>query len=94
MLNDLFVNSLILISFTFITGNILKDIPKPTANELYAKIILGIVGGLLGILVIFYNIKIDNTHIIIDLRMLVLMIVDYVGGMIPAVITGAIKQFN
>lgn len=90
MINDLFINVLLLISITFVGGHILKDISKDTINTIYAKILLGISGGFVGILLMIYTIKIDGTTTIIDLRNFALMIVSYVGGTIPTVVSGII----
>ncbi|PRR84360.1 GGDEF domain-containing protein [Clostridium vincentii] len=90
MLNDLFVNVLILISFTFLGGDIIKEIPIKRMDKLDFKIILGICGGLLGVLMIFYNINVPGTTAIMDLRALVFMMINYVGGIIPTIIVGII----
>lgn len=90
MINDLFMNALLLISVTFVGGHILKDISKDSINTIYGKILLGIGGGFVGILLMIYTIKIDGTTTIIDLRNFALIIVSYMGGTIPAVITGII----
>lgn len=90
MFNDLFINLLLLISFTLIIGNILKDISETTKDKLCFKLILGFMGGTLGVLVIFYNIKVMGTPIIIDLRVLALMIIDSVGGIISVIISAII----
>ena len=90
MLNDLFVNSLILIAFTFLGGNIIKEIPVSRMNKLDFKIILGVCGGLLGALMIYYNIKVPGTKAILDLRALVFMMINYVGGIIPTIIASII----
>lgn len=88
--SDLFINSLILIAFIFISGNIAKDIECEKCKRLSYKIILGIFGGVVGALIMFYNIKITNTNIMVDVRVLVLMMVNYLGGMVPTIVTGII----
>ncbi|MDV3426129.1 MAG: diguanylate cyclase [Bacillota bacterium] len=90
MINDLFINALLLISITFVEGHILKDIPNDAIKTIYGKILLGISGGFIGILLMIYTIKIDGTTTIIDLRNFALMMVSFVGGTIPAIVTGII----
>ena len=90
MINNLFVNVLILISVTFVAGHILKDISKDTINTIYAKIILGICGGLLGILLMIYTVNIGGTTTIVDLRNFSLLTVSYVGGTIPTLVSAFI----
>ena len=90
MINDLFINSVLLIAVTFVGGHILKDIPKKFVNTLYGKILLGFGGGLIGILLMIYTIKVKGTTTMLDLRVFAVMIVSYVGGIIPAIISGII----
>ncbi|WP_070000188.1 GGDEF domain-containing protein [Cellulosilyticum sp. I15G10I2] len=90
MLSDLFINTLILISCTFIGGSILKELPLKIINKWYMKIIVGICGGLLGVLMIYYNIHIPSTGVKLDLRTLIFIIVNYIAPGIPVVITGLI----
>ena len=90
MLHDLFINVLLLISVTFILGHILKDVPKEIITTLYGKIILGVVGALMGILFMIYTIHIEGTNTVLDLRIFAIMIVSYVGGIIPTIVTGII----
>lgn len=90
MINDLFINVLLLISVTFVAGHILKDIPKDAINTIYGNILLGIGGGLVGILLMIYTIKVDGTTTIIDLRNFALMMVSYMGGTIPTIVSGII----
>lgn len=87
MINDLFINVLLLISVTLVAGHILKDISKDT---IYAKILLGISGGFVGVLLMIYTIRIDGTTTIIDLRNFALMMVSYIGGTIPTIVSGII----
>lgn len=90
MLSDFFINVILLIAFTFITGHILKDIPRDVVNSLYGKIVLGILGGFLGILLMVYTIQVEGTTTILDLRVFAMMMVSYMGGTIPTVISGVI----
>lgn len=90
MINDLFINVLLLISVTFVAGHILKDISEDFINTIYAKIALGISGGFVGILLMLYTIKIDGTTTIIDLRNFSFMMVSYMGGTIPTIVSGII----
>jgi len=90
MANDLFINALILVAFTFIGGSIIKEIPVSRMNKLTCKIVLGVGGGLLGILMIFYRIEVEGTIAILDLRALVFMMINFVGGIIPTIVAGIV----
>ena len=90
MLNDLFINVLLLVSFTFVVGHILKDIPKETINTFHGKIILGIGGGLIGISLMIYTIHVKGTTTVLDLRTFAIMLVSYGGGIIPTIVSGII----
>ncbi|MFL0196006.1 diguanylate cyclase [Clostridium sp. WILCCON 0269] len=87
MINDLFINVLVLISATFVAGHILRDISKYT---IYVKILLGIGGGFVGILLMIYTIRIDGTTTIMDLRNFALMIASHVGGTVPTIVSAII----
>ncbi|MZK52129.1 GGDEF domain-containing protein [Clostridium beijerinckii] len=90
MVNDLFINVLLLISVTFIGGHILKEVPSNTINNIYFKILLGISGGLVGILLMIYSIRINGTTTILDLRNFIILMVSYVGGVIPTIFSAII----
>ena len=90
MLNELFINTLLLISFTFVGGHISKEMPESLKKNIFGKIILGIAGGILGILMMVYSIKITGTSTLIDLRTLSIMMISSVGGLASTLITGLI----
>lgn len=88
MLNDYFINMLLLISLTFIGGHIVKDIQHKKMNTVLAKVCVGVFCGLIGILLLVYSISVKETNTLIDLRAFAIMIASYVGGFIPTVISG------
>jgi diguanylate cyclase len=90
VLNDLFINILLLIAFTFVAGHILKDISEKAINTLYGKILLGVYGGFLGIVLIIYSIHVGGTTTLVDLRVFAIMITSYLGGIIPTIVSGVI----
>lgn len=90
MINDLFINSMIVLSFTFIVGAILKEVPEKIQAKHYFKIGFGILLGLVGALLLNYNITIPGTNTMIDLRLLILMIAESIGIGVTALIPGAI----
>jgi diguanylate cyclase len=81
---------LLLIAITFIGGHILKEIPKKMVSTLYGKILLGVVGGLMGVLLMIYTIEVKGTTTILDLRVFAIMIVSYIGGIVPTIVSGII----
>jgi len=89
VLSNLFINTLLLVTFTFIIGHILKDVPINIVNSPYGKILFGLFGGLLGILQMFYSIQFNETSTLLDLRFFAVLIVSYLGGFMPTIIAGA-----
>ncbi|MBP2023041.1 diguanylate cyclase [Clostridium punense] len=89
-MNDIFINLLLLVAATFVSGHLLKDISEDIINSLIGKIVLGIGGGLLGILMMIYTIKIQDTTTLLDLRVFAIMMVSYIGGLIPTIVCGII----
>jgi len=90
MLNDLFINTLLLISFTFVGGHISREVPERLKNNIFGKITLGISGGILGILMMIYTIQIIGTTTLLDLRSLSIMLISSVGGLVSTSIAGLI----
>lgn len=90
MLNDMFINILLLVSFTFIAAHILRDVSKDSINSIYGKTMLGISGGLMGIIFMIYTIEVKGTTTLLDLRVFSIMMVSYIGGIIPTIVSGII----
>ena len=90
MLNDLFINTLILIAGTFVGGHILREAPENAMKKVYGKILMGIGGGLVGILMMVYTIQVVGTNTLLDLRALVMIMISSVGGLVASIITGII----
>ena len=88
MINDLFINILLLTSITFVIGHISKDISMEIINSLYGKVIVGVGGGLMGILLMTYTIQVEGTSTLLDLRVFAIMLVSYIGGIMPTIIAG------
>jgi diguanylate cyclase len=90
MLNDLFINTLLLISFTFIGGHITRELPKNFRKSIFGKIMLGVSGGLVAVLMMVYAIEFPDTTTLLDLRVLSLIIISSIGGIIPTAIAAVI----
>ncbi|MBB6218126.1 diguanylate cyclase [Anaerosolibacter carboniphilus] len=90
MVNDLFINVLLLISFTSVSGHILKEVPESLINKTYWKVLIGIGGGILGILMMVYTIQVVGTNTLLDLRALSMIMVSSMGGLISTIVTGFI----
>lgn len=90
MLNDLFINTLLLISFTFVGGHVSREMPDRLKGKILSEIVLGIAGGALGILMMVYAIQVIGTSTLLDLRSLSIMMISSIGGFISIVITGII----
>jgi diguanylate cyclase len=90
VLSDLFINTLLLISFTFVGGHVLREIPDNLKRRLSGKIMIGFGGGLLGILTMIYTIQVVGTNTLLDLRSVSMMMISHIGGLIPTIIAGFI----
>lgn len=90
MINDLFINMLLLISFTFVGGHISREMPGNLRGKYPSKIILGIGGGILGILMMVYAIQVVGTSALLDLRSLAIVMISSIGGFESTLITGLI----
>lgn len=88
MLNDLFINMLILISFISIGSQLIKNVYFEKLSKL-SLILIGVLCGTLGSLLIFYGVEVSNKTII-DFRTIALMIAGIFGGPLPLIIAGAI----
>lgn len=66
MLSILFINATILVSFIFLTSQFFKLRPK-ALKTVYSKIAVGVIGGILGILLILYSIKVHG-EVLVDFR--------------------------
>jgi diguanylate cyclase len=90
MINDLFINTLLLISFTFVGGHVTREIPANLRGKHISKIMLGIAGGALGILMMVYSIQVIGTNTLLDLRSLAVMMISSIGSLESTFITGLI----
>lgn len=90
MLNDYFINILVLVAMTFIGGHILKEVPVNKLNTISTKIFTGIFCGFTGILLIIYSIHIVENKTLIDLRAYAIMMASFTGGFLPSLIAAVI----
>lgn len=89
-MNNFFINLLLLISVIFVGGHLLKDTPSECNLKIIMKVLLGFAGGALAIGMMTYTINIASTGTLIDLRIIALMLVYYIGGLLPSIVTGII----
>lgn len=82
IIKDLVSNLAILVSLFFLYSQITKQKPLNRQSSMNRKVIIGIVGGILGNILMQYSIHIGDT--IIDLRHIPIMILAFYGGYIPA----------
>lgn len=90
MVNDLFINTLLLISFTFVGGHVSRELPEKLKSSIWGKIIMGTSGGGLGILMMIYSIQVIGTDTLLDLRSLSIMMISSVGGWVSTLVTGIV----
>lgn len=89
MIKDLFINSTIIISAIFILGNIYRENTLSKFSPLKMRVCSGILGGLIGIVLMFFSIKITNT-MITDFRHLPILILSLQAGFIPSIVSAII----
>lgn len=89
MISDLIVNIAILTSFTFMWHQFFRNNHLTYKSPLKIKLLDGLIGGLLGIVLMHYSIQV-NEITILDLRHIPVILLAYFGGIIPAVISAAV----
>ncbi|KFN04487.1 GGDEF domain-containing protein [Bacillus clarus] len=88
MLRDLFVNTTIILSFTFVGGQLLRSIPMQEEFSFAKKCTVGIFTGILSVLLICFGLHIED--IMLDLRHLAVILAIMIGGPIASSITVSI----
>lgn len=86
MFKDLLINMAFLISTITILNQSFKAYDVDQASSLHLKIFKGLITGFLGILLMLFGLRVNNT--IIDLRYLAIMIVIMQGDIFSAMICG------
>lgn len=86
MLNSLFVNASILISFLYLGSQLLKNKKINSKSDLKTKIFVGILFGLNGCVLMFNGINLSH-NMVMDFRIIALMISSICCGPISALIT-------
>lgn len=89
MISDLIVNISLLMSFTFIWHQLFRNNRLSLKAPLKIKVLDGLIGGSLGILLIYFGTQI-NEITILDLRHIPVLLVAFYGGAVPAFIAAAI----
>lgn len=86
MIQDLFVNSTILISFISLSQQLLRDKGLNRSSPLYMKVLAGLTTGFLGILLMLFSVNV-NGNILIDFRYIPIIIVSITCGPIATIIS-------
>lgn len=89
MISDLIVNVSLLTSFTFIWHQLFRHNPLTHSSPLKIKLLDGLFGGILGIILMHYSIQV-NEITILDLRHIPLILLAFFGGFIPSLIAAAV----
>ncbi|MFB1082237.1 GGDEF domain-containing protein [Jeotgalibacillus sp. JSM ZJ347] len=88
MIRELFVNISIMITFVFIWHHLFKHNKLTLDAPLKLKVVDGIIAGFFGILLMNFSLAVNDITIL-DLRHVAIAMVAFLGGMIPALIAGA-----
>ena len=91
MFKDLFAHSCVVITLYFIVGSIFRIYQTPTNR--FSRIIFGLISGVIGSIIIFFNVKLSE-YVILDLRHLAILISAFFGGTFSAIITTCIIAFT
>lgn len=86
MIQDLFVNSVILISFISLSQQILRDKGLNHASPFYMKVLAGLSTGFLGILLMLFSVRVSG-NVLIDFRYIPIIIVSITCGPIATIIS-------
>jgi diguanylate cyclase len=86
MLNLLFVNASILISFLYLVSQLFKNKKVNSKSDLFTKIFLGIVYGINGCVLMFNGINLSQ-NVVMDFRIISLIISSLYCGPISSLIT-------
>jgi len=86
MVRDLFVNSMILISFISLSQQLLRDKGLNHSSPLYMKVLAGLSTGFLGILLMLFSVNV-NGNVLIDFRYLPVIMVSVTCGPIATIIS-------
>ncbi len=87
MFRDLFINITILITFIFLGGQFFKKNQLSLSSSFKSRFLSGIGGGLLGIALMLYSINISEANTIVDLRYIAIVMITYLSGGVPSIIT-------
>lgn len=85
MLKDLLANAFILTAFISIYHQIFRDKNLDCKSSLRSKIVLALMGALMGIILIIYSMRVDN-NMLIDFRNIALILTAMYGGLISSFI--------
>lgn len=88
MFSDIFANIVIVASFLFLIGQIIKDYPLDTRLHYHEQTILGVIYGALGIALMSYAIHATDT-VIFDLRNISIISAGIIGGPVSIAISSA-----
>ncbi|AXY11201.1 GGDEF domain-containing protein (plasmid) [Bacillus thuringiensis LM1212] len=88
MLNNLFINITIILSFIFIGGQFFKNISYHRPLSLKIKVIIGVSTGFLGFLLMKFGFRIEED--LLDLRYLAVMLATIVGGPVASILSSVI----
>lgn len=91
MFKDLFAHSCVVITLYFIVGSIFRNYQTPTNR--FSRIIFGLISGIIGSIIIFFNVKLAD-YVILDLRHLAVIISAFYGGTLSAIIATLIIAFT
>lgn len=85
ILNQLFINATILISFIFFGNQVLRDKISDSITNRNKKIMIGLCSGILGCILMFYSIEV-MPKIILDFRNIPVITVAIHAGFMPALL--------
>lgn len=88
MISDLIVNISLLMSFTFIWHQLFRNNRLTKSSPIRIKLMDGVIAGVLGIILMYYSIEVNDVTIL-DLRHIPVILVAFYGGAVPTFI-GAI----
>ncbi len=89
MLSDLIINAAILISFLSIANQLYRERDSEIQSRPLFRILAGVICGILGILLMWYSVRIQN-KMLMDFKSIATLLAATVGGGLSAVISGLV----
>ncbi len=84
--NNLLLSILLVMTFTFFTFHLTRELPKNFIKSIYGKLFLSCAGIIISFFILHYAIIVPDVVTVIDLCPLILLTFYYIGGFVPTIV--------